>query len=101
MDSFLLPVVPVPAFPRNHSEQTRHRLLTPEGPLPCVQGLLSHLSMANLTDCPATVAPAGKTANGPPVEIQILGPCLDDATPIWLASRLATENGGAKPPMGY
>ena len=59
------------------------------------------MSVANLTGCPATVAPAGKTANGLPVGIQILGPYLEDETPIRLASLLARENGGFTPPMGY
>ena len=33
--------------------------------------------------------------------IQILGPYLEDATPIRLAGLLAKENGGFTPPSGY
>src|SRR5262249_39185398 len=58
-DAFLLPALPVPAFPHDHSEQARRTLPTPEGPLPYLQGLLGYMSVANLTGCPATVAPAG------------------------------------------
>ncbi len=58
------------------------------------------MSIGNLTGCPATVAPAGMTASGLPVGIQILGPYLEDATPIRLASLLARENGGFTPPPG-
>ncbi len=101
IDAFLLPVLPVPAFPHDHSEQTRRTLTTPEGPLPYMQALSGYVSVGNLTGCPATVAPAGKTANGLPVGIQILGPYLEDATPIRLASLLAKENGGFTPPSGY
>jgi amidase len=101
IDAFLLPVLPVPAFPHDHSEQARRTLPTPEGPLPYMRALLAYMSVANLTGCPATVAPAGKTANGLPVGIQILGPYLEDATPIRLASLLAKENGGFTPPLGY
>jgi amidase len=100
-DAFLLPALPVPAFPHDHSEQTRRTLATPEGPLPYMRSLLGYMSVANLTGLPATVAPAGKTANGLPVGIQIMGPYLEDATPIRLASLLARENGGFKPPSGY
>ena len=100
-DVFLLPVLPVPAFPHDHSEQTRRTLATPEGPLPYMRSLLTYMSVANLTGLPATVAPAGKTATGLPVGIQILGPYLEDATPIRLASLLAIENGGFTPPPGY
>lgn len=101
VDAFLLPALPVPAFPHDHSEQSRRTLATPEGPLPYMQALLSYMSVAILTGCPATVAPAGKTAKGLPVGIQILGPYLEDATPIRLASLLAKENGGFSPPPGY
>ena len=101
VDAFLLPVLPVPAFPHDHSEQMRRTLATPEGPLPYMQGLLAYMSVAILTGCPATVAPAGKTAAGLPVGIQIVGPYLEDATPIRLAALLAKENGGFTPPPGY
>jgi amidase len=101
VDAFLLPALPVPAFPHDHSEQARRTLATPEGPLPYIQAILSYMSVAILTGCPATVAPAGKTAKGLPVGIQILGPYLEDATPIRLAGLLAKENGGFTPPPGW
>jgi amidase len=101
VDAFLLPALPVPAFPHDHSEQSRRTLATPEGQLPYLPALLSYMSLAVLTGCSATVAPAGKTAKGLPVGIQILGPYLEDATPIKLAGLLAKENGGFTPPPGY
>lgn len=101
IDAFLLPVLPVPAFPHDHTDQTRRTLTTPEGQMPYLRALFGYVCVANLTGCPATVAPAGKTANGLPVGIQILGPYLEDATPIRLASLLAKENGGFTPPTGY
>ena len=100
IDVFLMPSLPVPAFPHDHSEQAQRTLATPEGCLP-YQSLWGYVSVANLTGCPATVAPAGRTANGLPVGIQILGPYLEDATPIRLASLLARESGGFTPPPGY
>ncbi len=101
VEAFLLPALPVPAFPHDHTEQSRRTLATPEGQLPYLPALLSYMSVAALTGCPATVAPAGKTAKGLPVGIQILGPYLEDATPIRLAGLLAKENGGFTPPQGY
>lgn len=101
VDAFLLPALPVPAFPHDHSEQSRRTLATPEGKLPYLPALLTYMSVAILTGCPATVAPAGKTKQGLPVGIQILGPYLEDATPIRLAGLLAKENGGFTPPPGY
>jgi len=101
VDAFLLPALPVPAFPHDHSEQSRRVLQTPEGPLPYLPALLRYMSLAVLTGCPATVAPAGKTSKGLPVGIQILGPYMEDATPIRLAGLLAKEIGGFTPPPGY
>ena len=101
VDAFLLPALPVPAFPHDHSPIATRTLATPEGPLPYMPSLLGYMSIAVLTGCPATVAPAGKTASGLPVGIQILGPYLEDATPIRLADLLAKENGGFTPPPGY
>jgi amidase len=101
VDVFLLPALPVPAFPHDHSEQSRRTLATPEGPLPYLPALLAYMSVAVLTGCPATVAPVGKTAQGLPAGIQILGPYLEDATPIRLAGLLARENGGFTPPPGF
>jgi amidase len=56
---------------------------------------------ATLTGLPATVAPVGRTKTGLPVGIQILGPYLEDATPIDLAGQLAGIIGGFQPPAGY
>ncbi len=101
VDAFLLPALPVPAFPHDHSPQATRVLKTPERQMPYLPGLTSYMSVSIITGCPATVAPAGKTASGLPVGIQILGPYLEDATPIRLAGLLARQNGGFTPPPGY
>ncbi len=50
---------------------------------------------------PATVAPAGPAKNGLPVGIQIVGPYLEDRTPIHFAKLLEEMTGGFKPPPGF
>jgi amidase len=50
---------------------------------------------------PATTAPVGLTRSGLPVGIQIVGPHLDDATPIDVAARMADVIGGFRMPKGY
>jgi amidase len=52
------------------------------------------ISFATLTGCPATVAPVGRTKDGLPVGVQIMGPFLEDATPIGIAMRMADVTGG-------
>ena len=46
------------------------------------------IAFATLTGLPATVAPVGQTPGGLPVGIQIMGPWLEDATPIFVAQCL-------------
>ena len=87
-DAFLKPTDFLAAFPHDHREPMWSRVLsTPEGPRPCYDQLL-WASAAILTGLPATVAPVGLTPAGLPVGIQILGPWLEDATPIYVASVL-------------
>ena len=100
-DAFLLPTTFVAAFPHDASPDVlARRLATPEGPRD--YGDLSFwISFATLTGLPATDAPAGLTRGNLPVGIQIIGPYLEDATPIDVAGRLADVLGGFKPPPGF
>jgi len=56
---------------------------------------------ATLAGLPATVAPIGKTGDGLPVGMQVVGPYLEDATPVDVAARMAEVVGGFEPPEGY
>jgi amidase len=96
-DVFLMPVVFTPA-PRHMQPMTP--LPTSQGPRPYLD-LLWWIGFATLTGCPATSAPVGRTAEGLPVGLQIMGPFLEDATPIAFAARLAELVGGFEPPKGY
>jgi amidase len=49
---------------------------------------------------PATVAPVGHTRDGLPVGIQIVGPFLEDRTPLAFAAGLESLLGGFEPPAG-
>jgi amidase len=87
-DAFLMPVDFLPAFPHDHSEPEAARLLaTPEGKRHYWDQLF-WISFATVTGLPATVAPVGLTSGGLPVGIQIMGPWLEDATPIFVAEAL-------------
>lgn len=100
-DAFLLPTAFVPAFPHDHSMPLENRkLATPEGTRSYAD-LLFWISFATLTGLPATTAPVGLTSGGLPVGIQILGPYLEDATPIDVAGKLADVVGGFSPPKGF
>jgi amidase len=58
-------------------------------------------SLATLSGCPATVVPVGRTRGGLPVGLQIIGPYLEDATPLEVGRLMAGVTGGFEVPPGY
>jgi amidase len=101
VDVFLSPVAFTTAFPHDHSEpQVKRAIQTSTGPRHYMD-LLNWIAPATLTGCPATVAPVGRTQEGLPVGIQIMGPFWEDATPITFADLLSKAIGGFTAPPGY
>ena len=100
-DVFLMPTAFVPAFAHDHSRQADAKMLsTVDGPREYMD-MTFWTSFATLAGLPATTAPIGLTSSGLPVGIQILGPYLEDATPIDVAARMADVVGGFAPsPLG-
>ena len=100
VDVFLSPVAFTAAFLHDHSEpQDQRTIATSAGPRRYMD-MLNWIAPATLTGCPATVAPVGRTPEGLPVGIQIMGPFWEDATPMTFADLLAREVGGFTPPPG-
>jgi amidase len=101
VDVFLLPTAFTTAFPHDQTPPDQRQIPMPEGGSQPFWSLLSYITPATLTGCPATTAPAGLSKSGLPVGLQIVGPYLEDATPIAFAQLLAREIGGFQPPLGY
>jgi amidase len=100
-DVFLTPTAFMPAFPHDHSPQEfARKLATSAGPRPYLD-LAWWIGTATVNGLPATVAPAGLTPSGLPVGIQIVGPYLEDATPIAFAEALAGAVGGFQKPPNF
>ncbi len=99
-DAFIMPTHFLPAFPHDHREpQWARTLATPDGPRPYFdQNMWAALPV--ITGLPATVAPVGHTPKGLPVGIQIMGPWLEDATPIFIAGVLE-QAFGFQIPKGF
>ena len=108
-DAFLMPTAFVTAFPHDQSVAApgpgvgpldERVIATAKGPR-SYRDMFFWISFATLTGLPATTAPTGLTRTGLPVGIQIIGPYLEDATPIDLAGRLADVTGGFRAPKGF
>jgi amidase len=99
-DVFLMPTSFVPAF-LHDTRPTNQRTLATSNGLRDYMDLLFWITFATFTGLPATIAPAGQTREGLPVGLQILGPFLEDATPIDFAGRLADVIGGFRPPKQF
>ena len=100
-DVFIMPVDFVAAFPHDHEGLMAERTLeTLEGPRRYIDQLF-WMSFSSLTGLPCTVAPVGFTGEGLPVGVQIIGPYLEDATPIHVADLMAGVVGGYVKPEGF
>ena len=105
LDAFLMPEAFVPAIPHDHTPThtitfDQRTIATSQGPRP-YGDIFRWISLATLTGNPAAVAPVGSTRGGLPVGIQIVGPYLEDATPIHVAGLLADVVGGFQAPPGF
>jgi amidase len=100
VDLLLCPVTPVAAFNHDHTPWFS-RTLTVNGGVRPYTDMMGWAGLTNVVYLPATVAPCGRTKRGLPVGVQILGPYLEDRTPIQFAKQMALVTGGFVPPPGY
>ena len=93
----LCPVMPTPAFKHDHAEASARRLDV-DGQAQSYTNNFVWAGPATPVGLPATVAPIGRTATGLPIGVQIIGPHLEDLTPIQFAQLLEQAFGGFVPP---
>jgi amidase len=101
VDVFLLPTMFTAAFAHDRTPPARRQISMPDGGTASFWNFLNYITPATVTGCPATTAPAGLSRSGLPVGLQIIGPYLEDATPIGFARLLAKEIGGFQAPKGF
>jgi len=101
VDVVLCPVTPTPAFPHDHSPDQRARVLDVDGKSVPYQDILVWPGIATLTGLPATAMPMGRAPNGLPVGMQIVGPYLEDRTPLRFAELAEAAFGGFTAPPGF
>ena len=100
-DVVLAPITCTPPFEHDHSEPLPARTMSVNGADVPYFGQLFWAGLAISAHLPATVAPVGRTREGLPVGVQIIGDAYRDRTTIWVAGQLAKEIGGFSPPPGY
>ena len=97
-DAVICPVMPTPAYPHDHSEDQEKRRINIDGEDFVYIDQLAWPGIATLPGLPATAIPTGLSPEGLPVGVQIVGPWLEDRTPLKLAELIEREFGGFVPP---
>lgn len=100
-DAVICPIMPTPAYPHDHSpSQDQRRILIDGEPYP-YSDQLAWPGIATLPGLPSTAIPTGFAPDGLPVGVQIVGPWLEDRTPLKLAELIEREFGGFVPPKMF
>jgi amidase len=97
-DAVICPVMPTPAYPHDHSGDQEARRIDVDGKDFVYVDQLAWPGIATLPGLPATAIPLGLSPEGLPVGVQIVGPWLEDRTPLKLAELIEREFGGFVPP---
>jgi amidase len=87
-DVLLVPTCPTAAFRHNFDD-------------PQLDDVAVWSTIAGVAWLPATVAPVGRTREGLPVGVQIVGPFLEDHTTIHAARVMGDATGGYTTPPGF
>lgn len=96
-DVVLCPTMPTPAFKQDRAEPSARRLDVDGQAVPYNNNFV-WAGPATTAGLPATVAPIARTDTGLPIGVQIIGPYLEDLTPIQFAQLLEQAYGGFVPP---
>jgi len=100
-DAVICPVMPTPAFPHDHTPDQEQRRISIDGKPHVYTDQLAWPGIATLPGLPSTAIPTGFAPDGLPVGVQIVGPWLEDRTPLKLAELIEREFGGFKPPTMF
>jgi amidase len=99
-DVVLCPVMPTPAFAHDHSDIFGRRITIDGTEIPYADQAM-WIGLATLPGLPATVMPIGRSDEGLPIGMQIIGPYLEDRTPIAFAELVEREFGGFVAPPAF
>ncbi|ANZ40876.1 amidase [Lentzea guizhouensis] len=97
-DVVVCPITPTPAFPHDHHPDLLARRIDVDGVEHPYFDQLVWAGLATMPGLPATAIPAGRSPEGLPVGVQLIGPAFEDRTPLRLAELLEREIGGFRAP---
>jgi amidase len=100
-DAVICPILPTPAFLQDQSPEQETRKITIDGEDYPYPDQLAWAGVATLPLLPSTAIPTGFSPDGLPVGVQIVGPYLEDRTPLKLAELIEREFGGFVPPKMF
>ena len=100
-DAVICPIMPTPAFPHDHTEPQEARTIDIDGTNYPYTDQLAWPGIATLPGLPSTAIPVTLSSDGLPIGVQIVGPWLEDRTPLKLAELIEREFGGFVPPPGF
>jgi amidase len=97
-DAVICPIMPTPAFPHDHSPDQAQRRILIDGEAHPYTDQFAWPGIATLPGLPSTAIPTGFSPDELPIGVQIVGPWLEDRTPLKLSELIEREFGGFKPP---
>ena len=97
-DAVLCPTMPTPAYPHDHSpDQSARRIVVDNQQYPYSDQLVWP-GIATCPGLPSTAIPVALSSDGLPIGVQLVGPWLEDRTPLKLAELIEQSFGGFVPP---
>lgn len=100
-DVVLCPIMPTPAYPHDHSpDQNARRIIVDNQEYPYTDQLVWP-GIATCPGLPSTAIPVTRSPDGLPIGVQLVGPWLEDRTPLRLAELIEQNFGGFVPPPGF
>ncbi len=100
-DAVICPIMPTPAYLQDQSPEQEDRRINIDGKDFSYPDQLAWPGVATLPGLPSTAIPLRLNAQGLPVGVQIVGPYLEDRTPLRLAELIEREFGGFIPPKMF
>ncbi|WP_063020181.1 amidase [Nocardia niwae] len=97
-DAVVCPITPTPAFPHDHNPDARGQRIDIDGVEYPYGDQMVWPGVATMPGLPATAIPAGRSPEGLPVGVQLIGPMFEDHTPLRLAELLEQRIGGFEAP---